>query len=1137
MDALERELVSVRPPTSGRKWYVWGVVSLRNSGQQRPPVPLGGRGFLAGGNSRSGAALLLILVLAALLSATVVAFLSLSSRRLRLGTSDEAAEQAAALALLAQTHLIGNLKNEMAAGFAHPLDPAMPDFLQVAGPAGPLNLLYPANAWGAVPARTGKLAPPNLVKWSTRATPFYTESVPGSFPWRSRFPPGAPASPVSTLDRSANGKAIPLKRWNATWLLPKKVPSSQDPAPSAFPIPDWVCLNARGEQRNSLLTQRGDPIVGRYAYLVFDEGGLLDASVAGFDSRLDLAVVAAKTSARQADLRPLLEAGGLSPADATACNDAFVQWRDPGFFLNPVQGYSRTLGSLAPPVPGVLFPGNRTLVSRQALIRLMLERLPGPLAARQNVLQYLGTFSRSLAQPQVALAWPRNTPPILPAAAGGNDGAGWNERYPNPVQHLNPPFAMVRVKTPFPRNDGRLALPGEPLVKRRFSLTWLNLLSKEGTAAVGSQIQRFFGFSRDLADAPWLYRGGQKRILTLNEVADLSGNAAREPDFVELLKATILAGALAKNSSLPPFPPDGSLDEAVVQIAANIIDQADGDAFPTRIQLGEGNEARILSGIENLPYLAGVSTQVSVVHEAAPAKLLRSPDGTPVPFYSKTPATDPGEVVMWQAFQFWNPHELSGAMLVEERPKEFRLSVEATSGFGLQLAQKAPAPIHAGTLIPGVGPADPSPSPRVSGEQMRFDLPLEAVAAFHQPQWLLSAVSPGGLNARLGEGNFLPPTGLPDLEKKPIFGVGLARGTQVFKTGTAPNLYTVLPSVFLPTPAPQCFYRLAYNSSEPGKTPRWVVYDEKMGSPLGGVAAAGEAPFEGWPDPRTGRFGAFGSEQAQSQGQVRERFFFNTGAFPGDYTDADGVRRRGTGATGNAASPLADGARPQRLDRPFRAVGELAFVFAGTPWRHLDFATPESGFSGLLETFCIGENLHPDALEAGRVNLNTRQAPVLQAVLAGADLGTGAPKPLPLPSVGGLSAQAVAQALVARTSSEAPGAGPLQSLSELVGRRGGDGKYTGISTDLKALFANAPDGGTSLERHAVARTLGACGDTRVWNLLFDIIAQAGRFPPGSEKQGDLRNFVVEAEHRIWVHIALDRLTGEVLDLQTEAVSE
>jgi hypothetical protein len=218
-------------------------------------------------------------------------------------------------------------------------------------------------------------------------------------------------------------------------------------------------------------------------------------------------------------------------------------------------------------------------------------------------------------------------------------------------------------------------------------------------------------------------------------------------------------------------------------------------------------------------------------------------------------------------------------------------------------------------------------------------------------------------------------------------------------------------------------------------------------------------------------------------------------------------------------------------------VGELAFAFAGTPWRQLDFATPESGFAGLLEVFCVGENLQPEAMEAGRVNLNTRQAPVLQALLAGADLGTGDPKPVPLPSTGAFSAQSMAQTLVARTGGTATGAGPLRSLSDLAGRRGPDGKYAGVATDLEALFAKAPGGGSSVERHAIARTLGAYGDTRVWNLLFDIIAQAGRFPPGSEKKGDLRNFVVEAEHRIWVHLALDRLTGEVLDIQTEQVSE
>jgi hypothetical protein len=151
----------------------------------------------------------------------------------------------------------------------------------------------------------------------------------------------------------------------------------------------------------------------------------------------------------------------------------------------------------------------------------------------------------------------------------------------------------------------------------------------------------------------------------------------------------MLAGALAKNSGIPTLPEDDSLDEAVFQIAANIIDQADEDAFPTRIQFEGGNGSKTLSGIENLPYLAGVHTLLSVVREATPGKLLRSADGTPVPIFSKTPATDVGEVVLWQSFQLWNPHALSSAMLAQERPVEFRLSVEATREFGLQLVQEA----------------------------------------------------------------------------------------------------------------------------------------------------------------------------------------------------------------------------------------------------------------------------------------------------------------------------------------------------------------------------------------------------------------------------------------------------------------
>ncbi len=1110
---------------------LFSLSALRSSG-----APARGGRIGAGTDPQSGAAFLLILILAALLSAGVVAYLSLSTRRLSEKTAEAAGKHAESLALLARAALVVGLKNEMAAGFANPIAPGEASFLQVSGPAGAVNLLYPANAQAAVPARSGPQAPPNLVKWSTRLGPFYAETVAGTFPWRSRFPPAAPASPVSTLDSSANGKIISTKRWNAAWLLPKQSPGGTDPTPATFPVPDWVCVNARGEQRDNLAAQKTDPIVGRYAYLVFDEGALLDASVAGHDSKLSPAVVAAKASTRAADLRVLMEASGFSASEATVCNDAFVRWRDPGFLGNNAANYSDLLGSVGPSWPGRLYPGNRTLVSRRALIRLMLDSLPGPLPARQNVLQYLGTFSRSLAQPQNAFAWPRLTPPILSPEKGGNDGAGWNESYPNPVQHLNPPFAMVRVKTPFMRDNGTSALPGEPLLKARFPLARLDMVQSGATAAVGSRTEKLFGLSRSEAHVAWSYRPSQTRILTLHEVAELPGSAAREPDFVELLKASIQAGCLAKSSGNESLPPDDSLDEAILQIAANIIDQADADAFPTRIRFVVPGGPKIVSGIENLPYLSGVATRVGLLREALPTALLRTPEGKPSPIFSKIPAADTGEMVLWQAVQLWNPHEISMAMLSQKRPVEFRVSVEATNQFSLQLIQETPM-LHAGTAIPGADPSPAEPGSRVSGEHVRFRMPQDAVAAFYQPEWLVSTDKPGGLETQLGPFNLLPPAGLSSVDGSPVFGLGLARCAQVFETGVAPGRYTVRPSMVVPIPAVQLFYRLEYNLGAAGEEPNWVAYDEKMGLPLKQIPLEGSVPVDFWPDPRSGRFGSIQAVQDVSEAQVRAHFFQNTGASPGDYADADGVHRRGAGAAGNAASPLGRDGRPRMLDRPLRSVGELAFAFAGTPWRQLDFATPESGFSGLLETFSAAENTNPEALESGRMNLNTRQVPVLQAVLAGADLGVGDPAPAPLASTGEFSALSLARAIVARTGSLGSGMGPLQSLCDLVGHRGVDGRYSGIAADLKVLFEKAPKGGTSAERHAIARSLAACGDTRVWNLLFDIIAQSGRFPPGAEKQGDLRNFVVEGEHRIWVHIAMDRLTGEVLDLQTEEVAE
>jgi len=75
--------------------------------------------------------------------------------------------------------------------------------------------------------------------------------------------------------------------------------------------------------------------------------------------------------------------------------------------------------------------------------------------------------------------------------------------------------------------------------------------------------------------------------------------------------------------------------------------------------------------------------------------------------------------------------------------------------------------------------------------------------------------------------------------------------------------------------------------------------------------------------------------------------------------------------------------RPFILNRPFKMVAELGYVFSGVAWRNLDFFTPESGFAPLLDVFCLNETSDPLGRTAGKINLNTRQVPVIQSILSG----------------------------------------------------------------------------------------------------------------------------------------------------------
>ena len=224
------------------------------------------------------------------------------------------------------------------------------------------------------------------------------------------------------------------------------------------------------------------------------------------------------------------------------------------------------------------------------------------------------------------------------------------------------------------------------------------------------------------------------------------------------------------------------------------------------------------------------------------------------------------------------------------------------------------------------------------------------------------------------------------------------------------------------------------------------------------------------------------------------------------------------------------------LHRPFATVAELGCVFSDSIWKNIDFFTPQSPYTKLLDLFCIHDSPPDQVMEAGKINLNTRQAPVLQSILNGAyrDALHVSTTAVPLTST---DAAAIANKLVARTTNNATGYGPLINVGDLVGSFSSSaGAYTGFSSDLPGVIGASGTANGVIQRYleAAVRPLSDCGQTRVWNLMIDLVAQTGRFPASANS---LSNFVVEGEQRYWLHVAIDRATGQVIDSQIELVKE
>jgi hypothetical protein len=214
------------------------------------------------------------------------------------------------------------------------------------------------------------------------------------------------------------------------------------------------------------------------------------------------------------------------------------------------------------------------------------------------------------------------------------------------------------------------------------------------------------------------------------------------------------------------------------------------------------------------------------------------------------------------------------------------------------------------------------------------------------------------------------------------------------------------------------------------------------------------------------------------------------------------------------------------LNRPFQNVGELAYAhnpINPTPGSTVDFFTSGSSDAALLDLFTYNTTDNTATynlrypLRAGPVNINTRNWPVIAAILTGASLNETSP------TTGVLASDArTAAGLIAAATDPSSGQ-PATSRQDIA--------------RLAAAVTNSPFTTNEETRETVARALSDATQTRTWGLLIDVIAQSGKFAPGATSVDQANKFVVEGEQHYWVHVAIDRFTGQVIDEQIEVVNE
>jgi hypothetical protein len=198
------------------------------------------------------------------------------------------------------------------------------------------------------------------------------------------------------------------------------------------------------------------------------------------------------------------------------------------------------------------------------------------------------------------------------------------------------------------------------------------------------------------------------------------------------------------------------------------------------------------------------------------------------------------------------------------------------------------------------------------------------------------------------------------------------------------------------------------------------------------------------------------------------------------------------------------------INRAFQNAGELGYALNPITGSKLNFHASPSGNADarLLDFFTI----NTATPRAGIVNLNTRNPSVLAAMLNRAIITESTSSIVNNTTDTTTAANSI---VTETTNTPALGRADVARLASVV--------------------INTPFTTNDETRETIARALAEVGQVRTWGLLVDVIAQTGRYPPNATSFEN--GFVVEGEQHYWVHVAIDRFTGQVIDRQFEEVKE